>query len=309
MPGFSAVTGILRGLNESANGVASNGSQVTASVSYAVSYFIKRSLAGFGVRLYARCRWTRKHCIRFGYSSSVGTRMLTRFESNSLTACEIAADPIEAPGWVLAPPKAPGGMSWTAKTIVERVIALVALVGLAPLLAMIAAMIVVESGRPVLFRQPRFGRNGIPFDVLKFRTMWTELCDSTGAGQTGDADPRVTRVGLFLRRTSLDELPQLWNVLVGQMALVGPRAHPCGMQVQGRLCEDLLPTYHDRHKVLPGITGWAQVNGSRGAVKTAEMLQRRVALDLEYIRDWSLWLDLKILWRTVWVVLSGKLAR
>ncbi len=235
--------------------------------------------------------------------------MLTRFDGNSLTACEIAPDTLEAPAWILAAPKPPQGLSWTIKTVVERFIAFAALSGLVPLLVVIAALIVLESGRPVLFRQPRFGRNGIPFDVLKFRTMWTDLCDSTGAGQTGDADPRVTRVGHFLRRTSLDELPQLWNVLVGQMALVGPRAHPCGMQVQGRLCEDLLPSYHERHKVLPGITGWAQVNGSRGAVKTEEMLQRRVALDLEYIRTWSLWLDLKILWRTVWVVLSGKLAQ
>jgi polysaccharide biosynthesis protein PslA len=235
--------------------------------------------------------------------------MLNRFESNSLTASEIVPDVIDSQGWKLAERRPPGGISWTVKTIFERVIAFAALAGLAPLLAIISLLIVMESGRPVLFRQPRFGLNGIPFNVLKFRTMWTELCDSTGAGQTGDADPRVTRVGLFLRRTSLDELPQLWNVLVGQMALVGPRAHPCGMQVQGTLCEDLLPSYHDRHQVLPGITGWAQVNGSRGAVKTDEMLQRRVALDLEYVQNWSLWLDLKILWRTVWVVLSGKLAR
>jgi lipopolysaccharide/colanic/teichoic acid biosynthesis glycosyltransferase len=235
--------------------------------------------------------------------------MLTGFESSSLTASEIVTDPVDTQGWDLARPKSPGGISWTVKTIVERAIAFASLTGLAPLLAIISLLIIVESGRPVLFRQPRFGLNGIPFNVLKFRTMWTELCDSTGAGQTSDADPRVTRVGLFLRRTSLDELPQLWNVLVGQMALVGPRAHPCGMQVEGRLCEDLLPNYQDRHKVPPGITGWAQVNGSRGAVKTDEMLHRRVSLDLEYIENWSLWLDLKILWRTVWVVLSGKLAR
>lgn len=234
---------------------------------------------------------------------------MTGLEREHLPVSDIAPDASDVPGWVLTQSTLPGGLSWAVKSTIERGIALAALTVLAPPFALIALLIVLESGRPVLFRQPRFGLNGVPFDMLKFRTMWTEFCDTTGAGQTSDADPRVTRVGHFLRRTSLDELPQLWNVLTGQMALIGPRAHPCGMQVQGRLCEDLQPTYHDRHKVLPGITGWAQVNGSRGAVKTDEKLQRRLALDLEYIQNWSLLLDLKILWRTVWVVLSGKLAR
>jgi polysaccharide biosynthesis protein PslA len=204
---------------------------------------------------------------------------------------------------------APQGVAWRVKGVVERGLALIVLVVISPLLAIIAIAIMLESGRPVLFRQPRFGRGGVPFAVLKFRTMRADLCDATGAGQTGDADPRITRVGQVLRKTSLDEVPQLWNVVRGDMALIGPRAHPCGMRVQDVPCESLLPQYHTRHVVRPGITGWAQVNGSRGAVKTADLLAQRVTLDLHYIQNWSPWLDLRILWRTIWVVLSRKQAR
>jgi polysaccharide biosynthesis protein PslA len=209
----------------------------------------------------------------------------------------------------VASPTAPNGAAWQIKGVMERGGALFMLLIFLPLLAVIALAIVLESGQPVLFRQPRFGRGGVPFAVLKFRTMQRALCDPSGAGQTGDADPRITRVGQILRKTSLDELPQLWNVVTGQMALIGPRAHPCGMCVEGLLCEALVPHYHNRHVVRPGITGWAQVNGSRGAVKTADALEARVALDLDYIAKWSLWLDLRIIWRTIRVVLSCKQAR
>lgn len=204
---------------------------------------------------------------------------------------------------------APVGLGWAVKQTGEWCLAGLLLVFFAPVLAVIALAIVAESGRPVLFVQPRFGRHGIPIAVLKFRTMRQELSDVSGANQTADEDPRITCVGQLLRRTSLDELPQLWNVLAGQMALIGPRAHPCGMRVQGTLCEDLDPRYHLRHVVRPGITGWAQVSGSRGAVKTPEMLHLRVALDLEYIRDWSLWRDLTVALRTVQVVFSQRQAR
>ncbi|MFC2968282.1 sugar transferase [Acidimangrovimonas pyrenivorans] len=204
---------------------------------------------------------------------------------------------------------APDGLCWAIKQAAERCLAGLLILFFAPVLVVIALAIVAESGRPVFFVQPRFGRNGTPISILKFRTMRQELSDISGANQTADEDPRITCVGQLLRRTSLDELPQLWNVLTGQMALIGPRAHPCGMRVQGTLCEDLDPQYHLRHVVRPGITGWAQVSGSRGAVKTPEMLHHRVALDLEYIRDWSLWRDLKIALRTVQVVLSRRQAR
>lgn len=206
-------------------------------------------------------------------------------------------------------PASPIGIAWQVKGMLETGMALVALAALLPLFVVIALAILLESGRPVLFRQPRFGKAGAPFDVLKFRTMQSALCDISGAGQTADADPRVTHVGLLLRKTSMDELPQLWNVVLGQMALIGPRAHPCGMCVQDVLCETLVPHYHNRHVIRPGITGWAQVNGSRGAVKSAEALNHRVALDLNYVDNWSLWLDLRIIWCTLKVVLSCKQAQ
>ncbi len=207
-----------------------------------------------------------------------------------------------------ARPLAPTGLSWLTKQVLERMLAGLLVLVLSPLLLAISAAVWLESGAPVLFLQPRFGRHGKPFSVFKFRTMRTGACDRSGANQTADHDPRITRVGQVLRKTSLDELPQLCNVVLGQMALIGPRAHPCGMCVGGTLCEVLEARYHLRHIVKPGITGWAQINGSRGAVKTAAMLAHRVELDLEYIERWSLWLDLKIFLRTFGVVLTRKQA-
>lgn len=203
---------------------------------------------------------------------------------------------------------APRGLAWGAKELVERAFALCLIVFLAPLLILISLLIVLETRGPAIFVQPRFGRNEEPFGVFKFRTMRAERCDLSGASQTADDDPRVTRIGYLLRRTSIDEVPQLFNVLLGHMAIIGPRAHPCGMCVETVECVDVLPAYHSRHVVKPGITGWAQVNGSRGAVKTAAMLSNRVNLDLFYINNWSLWLDLKIIFRTITVVVGGKLA-
>jgi polysaccharide biosynthesis protein PslA len=201
------------------------------------------------------------------------------------------------------------GAAWVAKNLVERAFAILCVVTAAPLILLIAAAILLEGGRPIIFRQARFGKGGAPFDIWKFRTMKTSDCDATGSLQTADDDPRITRVGWFLRRTSLDELPQIWNVIRGEMALVGPRAHPCGMTIDGQLCEEVDLDYHSRHVVRPGLTGWAQVNGSRGALKSPDMLLQRTSLDLHYIQNWSLWLDLRIILRTVWVVLSGQLAR
>jgi polysaccharide biosynthesis protein PslA len=232
--------------------------------------------------------------------------MLTSIDTAHRTLDRSVLAPPAARDRRLSAPAAPQGISWHIKGLAERAGALLLVTAILPALAIIALAIRLESGGPVLFRQPRFGRGGTPFNVLKFRTMQRALCDPSGAGQTGDADPRITRVGHILRKTSLDELPQLWNVVRGDMALIGPRAHPCGMCVQGALCEALVPQYHNRHVIRPGITGWAQVNGSRGAVKTAEALQQRVALDLDYIAQWSLARDARILWRTVRVVLSCK---
>ena len=170
---------------------------------------------------------------------------------------------------------------------------------LAPLLLLLAALIRLETPGPVLFRQWRFGLGSKPFVCFKFRSMTAELCDPTGEARTRRHDPRVTRIGRFLRRSSLDELPQLINVLRGEMSLVGPRPHPMHMRVDGSYYFDAVPDYRLRHRMKPGITGWAQVNGSRGEVATLEQARKRVALDIEYVRNWSLAADLNILARTL----------
>ena len=160
---------------------------------------------------------------------------------------------------------------------------------------LIAAAIKLTSKGPVLFRQPRHGENGIEFDVLKFRSMCVmETGNSVMQAQRGD--PRITRVGAFLRRTSLDELPQFINVIAGNMSLVGPRPHAVA---HNHLYRTKILEYMRRHKVKPGITGWAQVNGFRGETDTLDKMIARVEHDLVYIRGWSLWLDLKIIFLTV----------
>jgi Undecaprenyl-phosphate glucose phosphotransferase len=173
---------------------------------------------------------------------------------------------------------------------------------LLPVLATIALAIRLDSGGPVLFRQDRAGFNGRTFKVWKFRTMHVHLADHGAVRQTSRGDRRVTRVGRFLRRTSLDELPQLFNVLAGDMSIVGPRPHALGMTTVGMPVHEALEEYTARHRLKPGITGWAQVNGSRGEVDTLEKLQRRVALDCHYIENWSLGFDLWIIARTALLV-------
>lgn len=201
-----------------------------------------------------------------------------------------------------AAPRVLAGPAWRAKLVFDRILAALALLVLAPLIVLVAAVILATDGRPILFLQPRFGRNGTIFEVMKFRTMRAGHCDRSGSRQTADDDARITPFGLLLRRTSIDELPQLLNVLKGDMNITGPRAHPCGMMVNGELCERQDPRYHLRHRVAPGLTGWAQVNHSRGAVKSPASLSRRISLDLEYIDRWSPNLEVRILWRTIRVV-------
>jgi Undecaprenyl-phosphate glucose phosphotransferase len=167
-----------------------------------------------------------------------------------------------------------------------------------PLMLVIALAIKLDSRGPVFFRQLRFGFNNNPITVLKFRTMIAAAASDPTVRQAQRNDPRVTRVGRFLRRTSLDELPQLINVLKGEMSLVGPRPHAIAMRAGGRLYDEAVATYLNRHRVKPGITGWAQINGYRGEVDTIEKARARVEHDLYYIEHWSLWLDLKILLTT-----------
>lgn len=186
-----------------------------------------------------------------------------------------------------------------AKTIEDKAIVLIAGFLLAPLLALTALLIKLDSPGPVLFRQRRYGFNNAGFDVYKFRTMTAEQCDASGVRQTGRDDERITRIGRFLRRTSIDELPQLLNVWRGEMSIVGPRAHPIDMRVADQPYDEMVRHYAARHRVKPGITGLAQVNGNRGEVTTREKAEGRVHHDLFYIDNWSIWLDLVIIVRTV----------
>ena len=181
------------------------------------------------------------------------------------------------------------------KYALDRTVAAIMLVLLAPLLLAIALAIWIDTPGPVLFSQKRDGQNGRVFVIRKFRTMRWEGAGNDGRIQTLRCDRRVTRVGGFLRRTSLDELPQFWNVLAGTMSLVGPRPHPIAMRTEGRLCQDITPAYAERHRARPGMTGLAQINGHRGATVTADQVRARLADDLRYIETWSLLLDLQII--------------
>jgi lipopolysaccharide/colanic/teichoic acid biosynthesis glycosyltransferase len=162
-------------------------------------------------------------------------------------------------------------------------------------LLLVAAAIKLESPGPALFRQPRRGYNNRQFTVFKFRTMYASQTDVFSERQTSRGDPRVTKVGKWLRRLSIDELPQILNVIRGDMSLVGPRPHALHTRVEGQLLNDALSEYLIRYQVKPGITGWAQINGARGELVTHDDLRRRVALDLEYIQHWSVWFDLRIM--------------
>jgi len=162
-------------------------------------------------------------------------------------------------------------------------------------MALIALGVKLSSQGPVFFRQRRYGLNGEEIRVLKFRTM-TVTEDGPNVKQAVKGDQRITRFGGFLRRTSLDELPQFINVLSGEMSIVGPRPHAVA---HNEMYRRMIHGYMLRHKVKPGITGWAQVNGYRGETDTLEKMVARVEHDLSYIRGWSLWLDLKIIFLTV----------
>jgi Undecaprenyl-phosphate glucose phosphotransferase len=167
---------------------------------------------------------------------------------------------------------------------------------LLPVLAIIVLAIKFDSPGPIIFKQRRHAVNNVEFDIYKFRTMhWNPAAATKQLEQTARNDNRITRVGRFLRASSLDELPQLFNVLKGEMSLVGPRPHAVDMRTEDLLGDEITATYTHRHRVKPGMTGWSQVNGARGATDTTAQLRRRVELDLHYIENWSLFLDLKIL--------------
>ena len=192
------------------------------------------------------------------------------------------------------------------KWIEDKTLSAALLLALGPLMAILSILIKLDSAGPILFVQKRFGFNNEVIHVFKFRTMRVDRGDPSGAQRTVQDDPRVTRLGRVLRRLSLDELPQLINVFRGDMSLVGPRPHAVHMKIGNRLYGEAVDKYLHRHRVKPGITGLAQVNGLRGEVDSIEKGRARVAYDLYYIENWSLWLDLKILAKTIGVVSSGE---
>jgi putative colanic acid biosynthesis UDP-glucose lipid carrier transferase len=194
------------------------------------------------------------------------------------------------------------GVDGVLKQIIDFSFAGVVVLLLWPLMLAIAIAIKLDSPGPVLFRQTRYGLNGQRFWVNKFRTMTIGDRDKE-FDQVRAADPRVTRVGRFLRRTSLDELPQFWNVLRGEMSVVGPRPHPVAMNEHYRKA---VKRYMVRHKVKPGLTGWAQIHGLRGETADLQRIEERIRYDLDYIRHWSPWLDVRIIVMTVVIVLRDR---
>jgi len=197
-------------------------------------------------------------------------------------------------------------MNQVVKRAEDLVLSVIALVLLSPLLVLTGLLVRLTSPGPALFVQPRVGFNNEAINVFKFRTMYTHLSDLGAKQTTTREDPRVTKVGRVLRRFSIDELPQLINVLQGSMSLVGPRPHGTEMMVGDRFYHEAVRGYAGRHRVKPGITGYAQVKGLRGEVRTIERAKRRIELDKYYVDHWSFWLDLWILFATVRAVLFDR---
>jgi len=187
----------------------------------------------------------------------------------------------------------------------DRIVGALMLLVLSPVMVATAVAIKLDSRGPVFFRQKRYGFNNELIEVFKFRSMHVDQCDATASKLVTKDDPRVTRVGRFIRKTSLDELPQLLNVVLkGDLSLVGPRPHALHAKAENRLYDQVVDGYFARHKVKPGITGWAQINGWRGETDTQEKIQRRVEHDLYYIEHWSVFFDLQILAATPFALLK-----
>ncbi len=193
-------------------------------------------------------------------------------------------------------------MQKVIKRIFDIIFSLIAIVALLPLWLVVGVWIAVSSPGGVFFRQRRTGYRGREFDLLKFRSMYVNK--NADSEQATKGDPRITRVGQILRKSSLDELPQLLNVLKGDMSIIGPRPH---MLAHTEYYSRLIPGYMRRHEMRPGLTGYAQILGYRGATPRLEDMERRVRADIEYVDRFSLWLDLKIFAVTLWKMLTLKL--
>ena len=209
-------------------------------------------------------------------------------------------------GTLPLPPRPLDGSRLVLKLIEDKLIAASVLLLLLPLFALIALAIKLDSPGPVFFFQRRIGFNNKVIEVYKFRTMFHAHRDRDGESLTIKRDPRVTAFGRFLRRASADELPQLLNVLTGSMSIVGPRPHAIRARVGGKLYREAVPRYAERHKVKPGITGWAQVNGWRGETATEDELRRRIECDIYYVENWSILFDLRIILHTIIAIIAGK---
>ena len=192
------------------------------------------------------------------------------------------------------------------KRALDIVVSLAALIVAAPILLLAALAIKLEDGGPVLFRQRRIGRRNQLFSIYKLRTMSVNGSDADGHKSTSKGDARITRVGNFLRKTSIDELPQLFNVLKGDMSLVGPRPHAIGSLAGEKLFWEVDQRYGHRHSLRPGLTGLAQVRGFRGATDREDDLSKRLQADLEYLSGWTIWRDVGILLATARVLVHDR---
>jgi len=182
------------------------------------------------------------------------------------------------------------------KWLFDKIVGSLALVCALPIMAIVAIVIKLDSRGPVFFKQKRYGFNNELIEIYKFRSMYVDQADASASKLVTKGDPRVTRVGRFIRKTSIDELPQLFNVVFkGDLSLVGPRPHAIHAKAADRKYDEVVDGYFARHRVKPGITGWAQVHGWRGETDTHEKIQQRVDHDLYYIENWSILLDIYIL--------------
>ncbi|OWO96384.1 exopolysaccharide biosynthesis protein [Rhizobium esperanzae] len=238
------------------------------------------------------------------FTSKISSRFDSSQRQNKIRTLVVANSNIRQPD-SFSGVERKAALRLAVKRLIDIVISASALLVLAPLFLAIALFIKLDDGGPVFFRQIRWGLNGRKITVFKFRSMHTDACDPSGIQQTVKGDRRVTGIGALLRRTNIDELPQLLNVLRGDMSLVGPRCHAINMRAAGRLYEELVPNYHHRHIMRPGITGLAQTRGWRGPTTRPLQARARIACDIYYVRNFSLLLDLKILFKTLVIELRG----